>query len=96
MSRHAVLVVRRFRGNGEGTTELVRAVELGISPVSGMLLTFADGSPDCTVSQVCHRVGTRPDQGVHPIEVELRCARESVDGLEAALAAGWQRVEAAL
>jgi hypothetical protein len=59
-----------------------------------MLLTFEDGSPPCTVSQICHRIGTRSGPGVHPIEVELRCARESADGLQAALAAGWQRVAA--
>jgi hypothetical protein len=59
-----------------------------------MRLVFTDGSPDCVVSQVCHRVGVRPAQGVYPVEVELRCTRESAAGLEAALMAGWQRVEA--
>jgi hypothetical protein len=68
------------------------AVELGIPPGTGMLLTFEDGSPPCTVSQICHHIGTRSGPGVHPIEIELRCARESADGLEATLATGWPRV----
>ena len=56
-----------------------------------MVLTFSDGTQDVTVSQVVHKVGTRPTDGVWPIEIELRCARESAIGLEEALAAGWQR-----
>ncbi|HEY3195581.1 MAG TPA: hypothetical protein VGK42_10140 [Candidatus Dormibacteraeota bacterium] len=95
--RLGVLVTRRFvsRANGrEEVTELRRAVELGIPPVPGMILDFGDGSPDCTVSKIRHRVGTSGSFGVLPIEVELVGCKEPFAGLEAALEAGWQREEA--
>jgi hypothetical protein len=55
-----------------------------------MVLAFADGTPDATVSIVRHRVGPRPAVGLQPVEVELRCTKEPAAGLEVALAAGWQ------
>ena len=97
MTRLGVLVVRRIitRVNGrKEITELSRAVELAIPPVPGMVLSFADGSPDCTVSWVRHRVGVTPAAGVVPVEVELVCTREPETVLEACLARGWAPVRA--
>ena len=97
MTRLGALVVRRFASkvNGhESVTEVRRAVELGISPVPGMILAFGDGSPDCTVSKIRHRVGPAPSLGLLPVEIELIGCKEPFAGLEAALVAGWQREEA--
>ncbi|MBI2878928.1 MAG: hypothetical protein HYY19_04310 [Candidatus Rokubacteria bacterium] len=94
-TRLGVRVVRRFAARvagAEATTEVARAVELGIPPVPGMVLAFEDGSPDCTVSKVRHRVGTTAAFGVLPVEVELICTKEPMAGLEACERAGWQRV----
>ena len=98
MTRLGVLVTRRFTSRASGheeVTELVRAVELGIPPVPGMRLAFTDGTAECTVSVVRHRCGLGPVLGVIPTEIELIACKESAAGLEAALAGGWQRVEAA-
>ena len=92
MTRVGAVVVRRFveRVNrADHVTEVRRAVELAIPPVPGMVLAFTDGTPDATVSIVRHRVGAGPALGVIPCEVELRCTKEPIAGLEAALAAGW-------
>lgn len=98
MTRWGVLVTRRFVARVAGddvVTECSRAVELAIPPVPGMRLAFTDGSPECTVSMVRHRCGLGPVQGVIPSEIELLCCKEKAAGLEAALAAGWQRTDAA-
>ena len=94
-TRLGVRVVRRFVSRvagAEALTEVARAAELAIPPVPGMVLAFEDGSPDCTVSKVCHRIGALASFGVLPVEVEIVCCKEPMAGLEVALAAGWQRV----
>jgi hypothetical protein len=95
MSRLGVLVIRRFVcRDRQGLIELHRATELAIPPFHGMVLSFADGSPDCTVSWVRHRVGVTPTNGIVPIEVELIGCKEPEPALTACREAGWQPAQA--
>ena len=94
MSRWGVVVTRRFVSNAHGEARLVelhRSYELGIPPVPGMVLIFPDGT-EVTVSTVRHRLDAG-GYGIRPVEVELRCTRESLAGLEQAEATGWLHAE---
>ncbi len=95
--RLGVRVVRRFRSPGDPTqtVEAAHGVELGISPSAGMSLLFPDGA-EVTIARVRFRVPASPiGHGVQPVEVELIGCHEPSTRIEAALAAGWTRLEPA-
>jgi hypothetical protein len=96
--RIGVLVTRQFAARVNGRTVVTQArrtAELAIPPCPGMILAFADGTPDCVVSKVRHRVLTAGQLGILPVEVEVIGCREPSEGLEAALSAGWVAAEPA-
>lgn len=92
MTRLGVLVVRRFVERvqrAEHVAELRRTVELPFAPVPGLILAFADAG-EMVISKIRVRVVPPGHLGLLPLEVEVVSTKEPLDGLEAALAAGWQ------
>jgi hypothetical protein len=92
--RHPARCVRRFirKGDKEATVAAERVIELAFDPVPGMVLS--ENGLELRVSEVVQYLQPRT-LGVQPIAVELRCVREPIDRLPAALEAGWTRIEAA-
>lgn len=89
-----IAVLSGFHGRGhdalaaDHVVDVRRTVELPFAPVPGMILAFADAG-EVVISKIRVRVAPPGRLGLLPLEIEVIGTKESLDGLEAALAAGW-------
>jgi hypothetical protein len=92
------LVVRRFNVKANGAAHVVEAarlLDLPMLPPHGYVLCFEDGSGEAGISGMRLRAWPSPrSTGVYPVAVEIRTGAEPGDRLDAALTAGWTKIEA--
>jgi hypothetical protein len=93
----SALVVRRFNTKADGTAALVeraRTLELPCAPGHGNLIDPADGTGEMVVSFVRLQAARSSELGVQPPRVMVQTKTEPGSGLEAAVKAGWARLDA--
>lgn len=91
------LVIRRFVGTRHGDAEDVLVARQRVMPAlppHGTLIDFGDGTGAAGVAAVvihCSDVNRAP--GFYPPSVEIKTGKEPAERLEAALLAGWMRID---